>query len=60
MKIVDGEHVTRSDLSILNKKDKMIYDKLMVISGFHIHKTVDNTASEMKQRMRLIEGELGA
>jgi hypothetical protein len=62
MKIVDGEHVTRSDLSILSKKDKMIYDKLMVISG--LHKTIDNsfddTAQEMKQRMRLIEGELGA
>lgn len=62
MKIVDGEHVTRSDLSILNKKDKMIYDKLMVISGLHktIDNTFDDTASEMKQRMRLIEGELGA
>jgi hypothetical protein len=62
MKIVDGNRVTKSDLSVLSKKDKMIYDKLMVVSG--LHKTVDNSfnesAEEMKQRLRLIEGEVGA
>jgi len=62
MKIVDGNRVTKSDLSVLSKKDKMIYDKLMVVSG--LHKTVDNSfnesAEEMKQRLRLIEGEIGA
>jgi len=62
MKIVDGNRVSKSDLSVLSKKDKMIYDKLMVVSG--LHKTVDNSfnesAEEMKQRLRLIEGEIGA
>jgi hypothetical protein len=62
MKIVDGNRVTKSDLSVLSKKDKMIYDKLMVVSG--LHKTVDNSfnesSEEMKQRLRLIEGEIGA
>jgi len=62
MKIVDGERVTKSDLSVLSQKDKIIYDKLMVVSG--LHKTVDNsfneTAEEMKQRLRLIEGEIGS
>lgn len=62
MKIVDGNRVSKSDLSVLSKKDKMLYDKLMVVSG--LHKTVDNSfnesAEEMKQRLRLIEGEVGA
>jgi hypothetical protein len=62
MKIVDGNRVSKSDLSVLSKKDKMIYDKLMMVSG--LHKTVDNSfnesAEEMKQRLRLIEGEIGA
>ena len=62
MKIVDGNRVSKSDLSVLSQKDKMIYDKLMVVSG--LHKTVDNSfnesSEEMKQRLRLIEGEIGA
>ena len=62
MNIVDGSNVKKSDLHILSPKDKQIYDQLIMMSG--LHKTNDHTFDEsstaMKERIRLIEGQITA
>ena len=60
MKIVDGGTVKKHDLHTLTSGDKHIYDKLMMMSGLHKTNdhTFDDSAKEMKARMRLIEGEI--
>ena len=52
----------KSDLSVLKPNKKVVYDKLMKLSGFHktIVNSVDETLSEMKKRLELISGEIEA
>ena len=61
-KILDGGNLTKSDLSVLKPNEKVVYDKLMKLSGFHktIVNSVDETLSEMKKRLELISGEIEA
>ena len=61
-KILDGGNITKSDLSVLKPHERIIYDKLMKLSGFHktMVNSVDDTLSEMKKRLELISGEIEA
>ena len=61
-KILDGGSLTKSDLSVLKPHERIIYDKLMKLSGFHktMVNSVDDTLSEMKKRLELISGEIEA
>ena len=61
-KVLDGGHLTKSDLSILKPSEKVVYDKLMKLSGLHktMINSVDETLSEMKKRLELISGEIEA
>jgi hypothetical protein len=61
-KILDGGSLTKSDLSVLKPSEKVVYDKLMKLSGFHksVVNSVDETLSEMKKRLELISGEIEA
>ena len=62
LKIIDGDKITKSNLSLLNDKERQIYDKLMLLSG--LHKTHDNTfdktAQELKETIATIRGEIEA
>ena len=62
LKILDGGHVNKSDLSVLHPKEKHMFDTLMMMSG--LHKTHDNTmdvsSQEMKHRLALIDGEISS
>ena len=62
MKIVDGGVVHKSDLHILSPKDKQIYDQLIMMSSLHKQHdhTFDESSKSMKERIRLIEGEITA
>ena len=61
-KILDGGSLTKSDLSILKPSEKVVYDKLMKLSGLHktMINSVDESLSEMKKRLELISGEIEA
>jgi hypothetical protein len=61
-KILDGGSLTKSDLSVLKPNEKVVYDKLTKLSGFHktIVNSVDEALSEMKKRLELISGEIEA
>ena len=61
-KILDGGNITKSDLSVLKPHEKIIYDKLMKLSGLHktMVNTVDDTLHELKKRLELISGEIEA
>jgi ABC-type transporter MlaC component len=61
-KILDGSNITKSDLSVLKPHEKIIYDKLMKLSGFYktMVNSVDDTLSEIKKRLELISGEIEA
>jgi hypothetical protein len=62
LKIIDGDKITKSNLSLLNDKERQIYDKLMLLSG--LHKTHDNTfdktAQDLKETIATIRGEIEA
>ncbi len=51
-KVLDGGHLNKSDLSILKPSEKVLYDKLMNLSGLHktMINSVDETLSELKKR----------
>ena len=61
-KILDGGSLTKSDLSVLKPHERIIYDKLMKLSGLHktMVNTVDDTLHELKKRLELISGEIEA
>ena len=62
LKIIDGEKVSKSNLNLLSKKERHIYDQICIMSG--LHKTHDNTfdttAQELKQQLQTVEGEVFA
>ena len=61
-KILDGNNLNKSDLFVLTPPERVIYDKLMKLSGLHksMVNSVDETLSEMKKRLELISGEIEA
>jgi hypothetical protein len=61
-KILDGNNLNKSDLFVLTPPERVIYDKLMKLSGLHksMVNSVDQTLSEMKKRLELISGEIEA
>ena len=62
LKIIDGGKVSKSNLNLLSKKERHIYDQICIMSG--LHKTHDNTfdttAQELKQQLETVEGEVFA
>jgi hypothetical protein len=62
LKIIDGGKVSKSNLNLLSKKERHIYDQICIMSG--LHKTHDNTfdttAQELKQQLEVAEGEVFA
>jgi len=62
MKLIENSPITKSDLNFLKPEERVIYDKLLVLSGLHktVSNTFEETIEEMKQRLRLIEGQLSA
>ena len=62
MKLIEGNPITKTDLDFLKPAEKTMYDKLLVVSGLHktVSNTYEETIEEMKQRLRLIEGQLKA
>ena len=62
LKIIDGEKISKSGLSLLSDKERQIYDKVIQLSG--LHKTHDNTfektAQELKETIATIRGEIEA
>jgi hypothetical protein len=62
LKIIDGGKVSKSNLNLLSKKERHIYDQICIMSG--LHKTHDNTfdttAQELKQQLETVEGEIMA
>ena len=62
LKIIDGGKISKSNLNLLSKKERHIYDQILIMSG--LHKTHDNTfdttAQELKQQLETVEGEIMA
>jgi len=62
LKIIDGGKISKSNLNLLSKKERHIYDQICIMSG--LHKTHDNTfdttAQELKQQLETVEGEVFA
>ena len=62
LKIIDGGKVSKSHLNLLSKKERHVYDQILIMSG--LHKTHDNTfdttAQELKQQLETVEGEVFA
>jgi hypothetical protein len=62
LKIIDGGKISKSNLNLLSKKERHIYDQICIMSG--LHKTHDNTfdttAQELKQQLEVAEGEVFA
>jgi hypothetical protein len=54
--------ISKSNLNLLSKKERHIYDQILIMSG--LHKTHDNTfdttAQELKQQLETVEGEIMA
>ena len=61
-KMLEGKSILNKDVKRLTKPEIELYDNLLYISG--LHKNHENTHSDtkqaMKNRLELIEGELGA
>ena len=62
MKILKGETISRHDLALLSEKELMIYDNLIYMSKLHKthHNSVESTVKKMKDRFKVLEGELEA
>jgi hypothetical protein len=62
MKCLDGNRISKSEINLLSKPERHLYDNLMYMSGGHkVHEhSMDKTSEEMKYELALIEGELEA
>ena len=62
MKCLEGNRISKSEINLLSKPERHLYDNLMYMSGgFKIHEnSLDKTSEEMKYELGLIEGELEA
>ena len=62
MKCLEGSRISKSEINLLSKPERHLYDNLMYMSGGHkVHEhSLDKTSEEMKYRLSLIEGELEA
>jgi hypothetical protein len=62
MKCLEGNRISKSEINLLSKPERHLYDNLMYMSGGHkVHEhSMDKTSEEMKHRLSLIEGELEA
>ena len=62
MKCLEGNRISKSEINLLSKPERHLYDNLMYMSGGHkVHEhSMDKTSEEMKYRLSLIEGELEA
>ena len=62
MKIMDAEPVHHQDFKMFNVNERELYDNLIHLAGLHkkVENNIDSTRKGMKQRLELIEGEIGA
>ena len=62
IKLIEGGHITKHELQPLSDHEKMIYDNLIKRSKLHkMHdNTFEATATKMKDRLLVLEGELEA
>jgi hypothetical protein len=61
MQMLKGYKPTSKDLKTLDAKEREIYDELIHLSGLHksVEHTGEKTIEELKNRLLLIEGEIG-
>ena len=61
-KIINGSSVSKSNVKDLSNNEKILYDNLMMQSGFHKTQphTIDESSQQMKKRVDLIVGEIQA
>jgi hypothetical protein len=62
MKIMDTEPVHHQDFKMFSINERELYDNLIHLAGLHkkVENNIDSTRKGMKQRLELIEGEIGA
>jgi len=62
MKIMDAEPVHHQDFKMFSINERELYDNLIHLAGLHkkVENNIDSTRKGMKQRLELIEGEIGA
>ncbi len=60
MDLIGGHPPTSQELSLLPSSEKILYDRLMYLSGLHkIHPhSTHETVKQLQQRMKILEGEL--
>ena len=62
MKYIKKQEVKQTEFKNLNSNEQNIYNELIYLGGFHkdfAHNS-DNTISELKERLTIIEGEIEA
>ena len=62
MKLMEGEPVHHQDFKMFNVNERELYDNLIHLAGLHkkVENNLESTRKGMKQRLELIEGEIGA
>lgn len=60
--ILQGRQPTVSDFKALDMNEKALYDSLIRVAGLHkeLENNFDETKHQMKNRLELLEGEIGA
>ena len=62
MKLLDGETVQHQDFKMFTMNERELYDNVIHLAGLHkkVEHNLEHTKKAMKQRLELIEGEIGA
>jgi hypothetical protein len=62
MKLLDGETVKHDDFKMFTMNERELYDNVIHLAGLHkkVEHNLEHTKKAMKQRLELIEGEIGA
>jgi len=60
MNLLEKINPTHSDLNMLSNNERMVYDRLLHLGGFHksIPNTEDKTITDYKKRLKLLEAEI--
>jgi hypothetical protein len=63
MTLVKRNKPTNTEINNLSSNEKQLYDRLIYLSGLHKqldHQSHNKTIDELKNKMKLIEGEINA
>ena len=62
LKLLNSEPVSHQDFKMFNVHERELYDNLIHLAGLHkkVEHNLEHTRKGMKQRLELIEGEIGA